>query len=53
MPPWVFKFAFHIPSAGLNSVAGRLAECNMQGQLKSLLRDRRGLPGFQQVTDPE
>ena len=52
MPPWVLKFAFHRPSAGLNSVAGRLAGCNTQGHLQSLSRNRRRLPGFQQVIDP-
>lgn len=52
MPPWVLKFAFHGPSAGLNSVAAELAECNTEGQLQILLGDRRRAPGFQQVIDP-
>lgn len=52
MPPWVLKFAFHGPLAGLNSVAAKLAECNTEGQLQSLLGCRRRFPGFQQVIDP-
>lgn len=52
VPPQVLKFAFHGPSAGLNSAAAKLAEYNTEDQLQSLLRDRRRFPGFQQVTDP-
>lgn len=52
LPLWVLKLAFHKPSAGLNSVAGGLAECDTQGQLQSLSRDRRRLPGFKQAIDP-